>query len=401
MAKRTVKSPAKSVELKPEGTLLARSASAAPTVLFPITTLDGVLGQTTAKNTLESAMAAGRLHHAFVFHGPQGVGKLTTAVAFAATILDPTTGPDLSGRLAPQEGSQTQTLARAGTHPDLRIVTKELAAVSSDDRTRSGKQITLAIKVVQEFVVEPAAKARVMPGTSIASRVFIIDEAELMDQRTQNVLLKIMEEPPPGCVIILVTSSEDRILPTIRSRSQRVAFTTLDDTQMAHWLAGYEKKSAVEVPAEHRSWILRFAAGSPGLAQAAIESNLYSWHEALGPLFNQAAMGSFPPELGSTMAKLIGERAEAVVKANAEASKDAANKAWARRMLAYVAQDVRIRLREIAAKSAPGTASPALARALQSIEAISAAEGHLAANVNIGLLFENLAAQMTREPAPV
>lgn len=363
-----------------------------------ITRLDQIIGHARAKDTLVSVMQSERVHHAWIFHGPAGVGKLTTAVAFAATLLDPTTSPDLSGVPTPEQGSNVQNLIAAGTHPDFRVITKELAAVSRDDRTRAGKQITLPIEVIREFLIEPAAVSRTLTGASMVGKVFIIDEAELMDQRTQNVLLKTLEEPPAGCVIILITSSEDRLLTTIRSRAQRVSFAPLSEMEMQQWLHA----SGQEIGEDAKPWVLRFAAGSPGLAALAIEHNLSQWQQQLAPMFDHAAKGLFPAELGTSMAKLVDEQAAEAVKGNPEASKDAANKAWARRMLTFVADDARHRLRMKAAK--PGIAAGTLRddqtvlRALRTLDAVADAELQLGSNVSPGLLFENLAAQMSSDP---
>lgn len=366
-----------------------------------ITRLDAVVGHSRAKEILQSSMQSGRVHHAWIFHGPTGVGKLTTAVAFAATLLDPTTSAGLSGELAPEEGSATQGLIRAGTHPDFRVVSKELAAVSRDERTRAGKQITLAIEVIREFVIEPASRSRSMGGGSMAGKVFVIDEAELMDQRTQNVLLKTLEEPPAGCVIILVTSSEDRLLTTIRSRAQRVGFTALSEMEMQQWLHA----SGLEVKGEELAFVLRFAGGSPGMAKLAVEQGLYAWQQTLGGMLDQAARGSFSPELGGAMAKLVDDRASEAVKGNPEASKDSANKAWARRMLGFVAEDARARLRSKGARAGVRVETlredAGVARALRMLDAVSEAETQLGSNVNLGLLFENLAAQLAADPVGV
>src|SRR5262249_13799036 len=104
------------------------SADRAPTEATQRLTMPAdIFGHAAAKRTLQAAMSGGRLHHAWIFHGPAGVGKFTTAYALGAAILDPTTGPGLMGgdELAPEAGSSVQTLARAGNHPDLHIINKE------------------------------------------------------------------------------------------------------------------------------------------------------------------------------------------------------------------------------------------------------------------------------------
>lgn len=383
-----------------------QSAEVAPP-RHPVTTLEQVFGQTGAKRLLQAAMASGRVHHAWIFHGPAGVGKRTAAVAFAAALLDPTLSTTLSGELAPEEGSQTQQLVRSGSHPDLHVINKELAAISRDDKARDGKQITLAKVVIEEFVIEPAARSRVLSGKpGSAGKVFIIDDADAMTVQTQNLLLKTLEEPPEGTVIILVSSAEDRLLPTIRSRCQRVAFVPLEDADMTRWLArrgdGTGSGGLGAVPPETRQWVLRFSCGSPGVAEAALENDLMAWEAAIGPKLDQVLGGRFVPSLGGEMAKMIDDRAAAVVKQNPDASKDAANKLWGRRMLAFVAEALRSRLRAMTAGRAKDELETdiGVARVLSAIEAVQAAEGHLATNVNLALLLENLVAQMSAEPLP-
>ncbi|MBY0311492.1 MAG: AAA family ATPase [Phycisphaerales bacterium] len=374
----------------------------------PVTTLEQVFGQAGAKRLLQAAMASGRVHHAWIFHGPAGVGKRTAAVAFAAALLDPTLSTTLSGELAPEEGSPVQMLVRSGSHPDLHVINKELAAISRDDKARDGKQITLAKVVIEEFVIEPAARSRVLSGPAgRAGKVFIIDDADAMTVQTQNLLLKTLEEPPEGTVIILVSSAEDRLLPTIRSRCQRVAFVPLEDANMTRWLARRGDGTGVgglgAVPPETRQWVLRFSCGSPGVAEAALENDLMAWEAAIGPKLDQVLAGRFVPSLGGEMAKMIDDRAAAVVKQNPDASKDAANKLWGRRMLAFVAEALRSRLRAMTTGRAKDELESdiGVARVLSAIEAVQAAEGHLATNVNLALLLENLVAQMSADPLPV
>lgn len=373
-----------------------------PTAAVPeqarITRLDEVIGHENAIRTLRTAMAGGRLHHAWIFHGPGGVGKFTAAYAFATAVLDPTTSPGLSGELAPEQGSQVQALCTAGTHPDLHIITKELAAISREDSVRKAKQSNISKHVLAEFLIEPAVKTRVLTGASMMGKVFIVDEAELLDAIGQNHLLKILEEPPIGTLIILVTSNEDRLLPTIRSRCQRLAFQPLTDAEMDRWFKS--RKSDLE--AKRAAWVRRFAGGSPGLALLAIEADLYQWHEATEPIFVALDRGGYPADAATILAKLIAERAEADVKVNPDASKDAANKAWARRMLSFLAEHYRTALRERAgSRQWEGPDDRAAAKAMAAIEAIQAAEGHMATNVNPTLLLENLVAQLAIEPTVV
>lgn len=366
-----------------------------------ITLLEQVIGQSQAKGVLQGAMQSGRVHHAWIFHGPAGVGKFTAAVAFCAALLDSTLSPDLGGNLAPEPDSQVQQLVKAGTHPDLHVITKELAAISREQTVRDGKQLSIAKAVVDEFLLEPSQRSRVLTGASKAGKAFIIDEAEMMNAATQNAILKTLEEPPEGTVIVLVTSSEDRLLTTIRSRCQRVAFTPLSDQEMTAWVKSREEFAATK--GGEREWLLRFAQGSPGAALSAVEHGLFAWQEALGPLLDTIGRGKYPPEMAGAMHKLIGEQAEAAVKVNPDASKDAANKAWMRRMLSFIAEDLRQRLRaQTAGKTAEQVQEDMTAqRILAAIDVVVRTEQQMYSNVNQQLLLENLVAQMCAEPVGV
>ncbi len=350
-------------------------------------TLSDILGQDRAISALRGALSAGRVHHAWVFHGPSGVGKMTTARAFAAALLDPTLAPNLAGELEPDPDSETQRLINANVHPDLHIVTKELALFSDDANVRARKLITIPRQVVDEHLVRPAALTARVPTGARAGKVFIVDEAELLDEGTQNAVLKTLEEPAPGTVIILVTSRENRLLPTIRSRCQRVAFAPLDDASMRAWIK--LDKERASIGQEQRDWLIRFADGAPGRFELAQTMGLFAWKRELAPRLDAADHGSFDPDLGKTMSDLVESYAQAWVDAHENASKDAANKDGARQLFALLAHRAQETLR--AAKD------DAIAhRALATIDAIGEAERNIDSNVNMKFAFEDLAARLAR-----
>jgi hypothetical protein len=98
-----------------------------PPVPLPLSAL---LGQDRASGILVDSLRSDRVHHAWIFHGPAGVGKCTAAAAFASLLLDPTTAAGLSGEIAPDPESTTQQMLSAGTHPDFHYIAKELATYS-------------------------------------------------------------------------------------------------------------------------------------------------------------------------------------------------------------------------------------------------------------------------------
>lgn len=352
--------------------------------------LGNVLGQSRAIEILGQSMQSNRVHHAWIFHGPEGVGKFTTAVAWAATILDPTSAPDLSGPIAPDPDSHVQQLLKAGTHPDLHVIKKELARYHEEKKIRDAKLATIPKAIVDEHLIGPATLAPTMKSDSIAGKVFIVDEAELLDRSptnapVQNAILKTLEEPPPGTVIILVTSSEDRLLPTIRSRCQRVAFTPLDDDAMRAWVN--TQKLNLD-PNEHH-WLMQYAAGSPGRFLGAIEGGLYHWHTRIEPMCRQADQGIHPIALGVTMGELVDDWASKWVKQGDKLgenrSKEAANRKGADQMFALIAQRARKGLHE----------SLSTPRALHAIDCVERAKGELNTNVQVKFVMEHLAAGLS------
>lgn len=354
----------------------------------PPIALDAVLGHERPTATLQASLESGRVHHCWIFNGPIGVGKFTAALAFAAVLLDPEAGPDLSGRFGVDPESRVQRMLAAGGHPDLHIIRKELASFSDHEQTRNSKQTRIPLKVVQQFLIRPAGLAANASPGGLASKVFIVDEAELLaggQDESQNTLLKTLEEPPEGTVIILVTSNEERLLPTIRSRSQRVVFGPLDESAMRAWLNGPGREHVDGVSPEALDWLLRsYACGSPGRLLDAIEVDLYGWHVELDRLLTEAERGVFPPELGSAMQKLVEEHAKAWHKADEKRrSKDVANRAAASKLFAMLGERARRRMAEGGSNTDAG---------LRIIDAVTTAEIRLRSNVAGRLVMEGLAA---------
>ncbi len=336
---------------------------------FP-TSLDQIIGHDRAKRILRESITSGRVHHAWIFGGPQGVGKFAAAYAFSAELLGGSAEADR--RLA------------CGQHPDLHIIRKELASVSEDDTARKGKQTSIAKAVIEEFVFAIAPLAARMPG-KLMDKVFIIDEAELLDRSltsapTQNTLLKLLEEPPRGTAFILVTTDENRLLQTIRSRCQRVGFGPLKHEEVVAVL----RRVGIGLPTKpDLDWAIAFAENSPGATLQTISLNLFQWRSELMPLlYDVDASPQKASSLGSVMFRLVEAQAAQQAGESKTSSKEAANRYWTRRMLAAVAGHYRdVMLRN------PGRATAAM-------ELCSAAERQMDANVQLALIFENLAAQL-------
>lgn len=363
--------------------------------------MDRILGQPAALDALRNQLLTQRVHHAQIFHGPAGVGKFTTAVAFARELLcqDPLT--DLHGNLSAcggcascklfdaltdAEESNDPTASLTSAHPDLHIITKELALFSDDAQERSRKLTSIPVGVIREHLLGPASLAPAMNH----GKVFIVDEAELLNPTGQNALLKTLEEPTPGTYLILVTSSEHRLLPTIRSRCQRVAFGPLDDAAVSRWLTEHH----ADLDEQTAKWVVGFAQGSLGRASLAMRFELVEWGTAvLSPIQRLAKSGRPEPQLGEAIGSSVDGFASAWVSAHKNASKEAANRRAAALMGSMISNYARRRMATIADQCDPETPADSelqLTPWLGIISAVSDFEAQLNSNVNLKLCCEGL-----------
>ncbi len=356
---------------------------------------------------MDEAIASGRVHHAWIFHGPKGVGKFTSALTFASLLLDASTQRTFSGEFEADPDSAAQKLLASGSHPDLHVVVKELAKFHEDKTVRDRKLTSIPVDVIREFLVKPATIAANVRGGGLADRVFIVDDADLLNHTAQNAVLKTLEEPPPGVVIILITSAEHELLPTIRSRSQRIYFSPLTQPHMTAWLNGWKTAEAADLMAapdsddeendgsmspEEEKYLLELAAGAPGVLVSAHESGLHKWWKQLGPMLVAAEKGQYTVEMGSLMADLVGKWSESFVEENDNASKEAANKDAAAWMYRLVGQYIHRRLREVARTSKdPAAVKPYLTM----LDKVLEAEAETDSNVQAQFVMEKLSGELS------
>jgi DNA polymerase III subunit delta' len=188
--------------------------------------LEAVLGQTHAIGMLGSALKSDEIHHAYLFSGPDGVGKELAAIAFAQALLC---------ERKPQQGcgecSTCTRIAKHG-HPDVvwLMPEDEMIARGLAGRSDFANVPSREIKVEQVRSLQERISLRALEGRR---KVAILASAEQMNPQAQNALLKALEEPPPETVLILISSAADRLLPTIRSRCSKVSFVALPLTLIA------------------------------------------------------------------------------------------------------------------------------------------------------------------------
>jgi DNA polymerase-3 subunit delta' len=170
------------------------------------------------------------VHHAWLMTGPPGSGRSNMAVAFAAALL------------CADEGCGTCrscVLANSGNHPDIDVLTTEKVGISIEE-------------------VRVLVTSAQLGGSMGRYRIMIIEDADRMTERSSNVLLKALEEPPAGTVWILCAPSEADMLPTIRSRVRRIALKTPSVEEVATLLVerdGVDKGLALKAAAEAQSHI--------------------------------------------------------------------------------------------------------------------------------------------------
>jgi DNA polymerase-3 subunit delta' len=183
-------------------------------------TLATVLGQPRAIDSLQAALRGGAVHHAYLFAGPEGVGKELAAVGLAQALTCPEQ-PDVGcGSCA------SCTRVAKGLHPDVtwvmpddERVSRGLAGRSDFTGTPSRELRVEQIRGLQERLA--------LRGLESKRKVAIIASAQAMNVQAQNAFLKTLEEPPSDTTLILVANAMDKLLPTIRSRCSKVHFGPL------------------------------------------------------------------------------------------------------------------------------------------------------------------------------
>lgn len=211
---------------------------------------DEVLGHQQNKEFLQKLLKPGSRPHALLFYGMGGIGKKMLALHFAKTFLCKSTSKKPCGicescRLMDIENNSF-------AHPDFYLLTAEEA----------GKDIKI------EQVKEMAKQAAFAPVLS-EHKVCIIDDAGQMTAEAANSLLKLLEEPPPGWLFILITQQAERLLPTVLSRVVRLRFDAPDSSTVQQILKAKGITQNAQV-------LAALAGGSPGRALSYNQADIFS-----------------------------------------------------------------------------------------------------------------------------
>ena len=209
---------------------------------------DQIIGHTDVVEHLKNAMKMDKVSHAYIFNGEKGCGKKTLAREFARALQCQGEGEKPCGMCL------SCRQAEGHNQPDIIEVTHD-------------KPNTIGVDDIREQVV---ADVQVRPYSS-PYKVYIIPDAEKMNQQAQNALLKTIEEPPEYAVIMLLTSNIDALLPTIRSRCVRLDLKVVDDRLVKKYLM-----ERLHVPDYQAEIDASYAQGSIGKAKEAATSQEFA-----------------------------------------------------------------------------------------------------------------------------
>ncbi len=238
---------------------------------------DEIIGQEYAISILKSAIKKERIAPAYLFHGPEGVGRKKTALCFLEGLLN-----------HGNSSARDRKRLRAFNHPDLywveptytyqgELITRSFAEEEGITK-RNQPQIRLEqIRRIANFLGKQPIEGK-------ASMV-VIEDIELMQEAAANALLKTLEEPKQG-VIILISSRPEKLLETIISRCQNIPFTRLKlesiQTILNKEARSFQILTSKSLTEEERS-LLHLANGSPG----SLLKNLNNWNEIPSELFSR------------------------------------------------------------------------------------------------------------------
>src|SRR4029450_9731817 len=199
---------------------------------------DDVIGQQAVTRTLKNALVSGRLAQAFVFAGPRGCGKTTTA-RILARALNCVTGP------TPEPCGVCDACIEIAEGRDIDVLEIDAATHTGVDNVR-------------EVIIEGLAIAPVRNRY----KVFIIDEVHMLSTSSFNALLKSIEEPPPHVIFMMATTEQQKIPDTVLSRSQVYEFRTISSKTVAERLRLIASEEKIEIPDEGLMLLARAGEGS-------------------------------------------------------------------------------------------------------------------------------------------
>ena len=219
-----------------------------------------ILGQGAVVSHMQNAIRLNKVSHAYIINGEAGYGKMQLAEAFAQAIMCAKLNPDVDNSqitfpgLEPEAPKMPEVIepceecisckkASHHNHPDIIYISHEKPDRISLDEIR--EQLVNTVSIV------PYESKR---------KIYILQDAELINEQGQNLLLKTIEEPPEFVTIIILTTNKDKLLPTVRSRCVCLNMTPVDDDIVKTYLM------QEGIPDYQADMAIQFALGNPGKA---------------------------------------------------------------------------------------------------------------------------------------
>lgn len=221
--------------------------------ILPPSQNPSLIGHDEALTQIGRDFASGRMAHAWMLCGIGGIGKATLAYHMAHAALS-----NFENKLGQINMAHPQSrLVAAGAHPDLFVLQRP-----TDEKTGAVKDV---IPAEEARKIAPFLR---MTSTHGGWRVALVDEAHALNRFGQNALLKVIEEPPKRCLIVLTVTTPGALLPTIRSRCRVIKLQPLTDQALRLVLM----RSGVDQPEDEMARLVALSGGSVGLALRLMET---------------------------------------------------------------------------------------------------------------------------------
>jgi len=245
-------------------------------------TFDDLVGQEPIIRTLKNALKGDKIKHAYLFTGPRGTGKTTTARLLAKTVncSNPKDGEPCNECLQCHE-------ITAGN--SFNVIEIDAASNRGIDNIRD----------LREKVM--------MPPSTGKYKVYVLDEAHMLTTEAFNALLKTLEEPPPYAIFVLATTDVHKMLPTVLSRCQRFDFKRISTRQIVEHLLYISEQESIELERSAAELIARTAAGGMRDALSLLDQAIAYAGEEISLAQVQAMLGVADPRAISRLITCIAE----------------------------------------------------------------------------------------------